>query len=342
VIPLAASNTAPVDIAFNNEIQLRIVLPEVLGASGLNVKFRLQFSEYSDFSSSSLVTEIPDCVLGISLWCYSDGGGTDNATTTTALLSESDTCDSGIGAGCGTHNESGTSSTTSEHVHQSGDSEEYAFTIIHAGARVNRVYYFRLLDASDNEPVLTVSEATYPSLITEGASLSFSMAGISSTTVIDGESIDIDSSPSLIHFGNLPFNTKLSAAHRLQIDTNGTEGYRILMYSRGDFESLTGSRIEPVSGTNALPLAWDTGCDGSAYSCFGYHTTDPTLEGGSARFSASDTFARLSSTTAEEIAYSTSPTEGETTDIVYKLQITPAAYSGQYETNIVYLAVPLF
>jgi hypothetical protein len=172
--------------------------------------------------------------------------------------------------------------------------------------------------------------------------MAFTTTWIASSTVIDGETIDIDSTPTLIDYGELPFGTKVAAAHRLSIDVNGTEGYKVLIFSRNDLINSNGSKIEPITGTNASPIAWSDGCTAGAAGCFGYHTTDPTLEGGSSRFAAPDTFARLSSTTAEEIFFNTSPTTGTTTDVVYKLQVEPIQDVGQYETNIVYIAIPIF
>lgn len=337
---LAATNTAPVDVAFDDAIQLRLALREVNGADGSNVKFRLQFSEYSDFSTSTYVSEIADCIDGASLWCYTDGGGSDNATITTALLEDADSCSSGSGPGCGTHNESGT--TTSSYIHGTGDISEFSFALRNAGARVNRVYYFRVYDHVNDEVVTLGDGQSYPSLVTEGAGMVFGMSSVSSSTVIDGETIDVDSTATRIDFGTLPFGSKVAGAQRLSIDTNGTEGYKVYMYSTSYLINDIGSVIQPIAGTNASPLAWSTGCTSDAVSCFGYHTDDSTLEGGSGRFSANDTFARLSTTTPEEVAFSTNPTPGDTTDIVFKLQIGTEQPPGDYVTNIIYIAIPIF
>lgn len=338
---LAATNTAPTDIAFTDPLELRLVLREVNGATGISVKFKLQFSEYADFSTSTDVTEITDCTDS-SLWCYVDGGGVDNATITTRTLGTADTCTAGVGVGCGMHNESGTSSSTSEYVHHTGDAAEFAFTIKHAGARVNRVYYFRAYDAVNNEAVPLSVGKSYPSLVTEGASVSFGLAGIPSATVIEGITTDLDTTSSQINFGTVLPGTQVEAAHRLSIDTNGTEGYQILMYTTGDFMSSQGVRIDPFVGSNAAPLGWSTGCTADKKGCFGYHAGDDLLQGGSTRFTPNDSYAAFSSTTPEEISYSSFPTINDTTDVIYKLEIHDLQEAGKYETNIVYIAVPFF
>jgi hypothetical protein len=81
-------------------------------------------------------------------------------------------------------------------------------------------------------------------------------------------------------------------------------------------------------------------CTTPAVGCFGYHTTDATLEGGSTRFGPSDTYAGFS-TAPEEIMYSSIPTT-ESEDVVFRILVTELQSAGDYTTNIVYLAVPVY
>jgi len=99
-----------------------------------------------------------------------------------------------------------------------------------------------------------------------------------------------------------------------------------------------GEPITGVSGTNESPSAWSMGCAGRA-GCFGYHSGDDVLSGDSTRFAADDTYAAVSTSTPEEVMHSSVPSEN-TVDIVYKLQISDQQPAGDYETEIVYLAVP--
>mgnify|MGYP001585399747 CR=1 FL=1 len=50
---LAAENTAPSNVYNENELKLRIAVKELAGIAGENVKFRLQFSSSSDFSTGA-------------------------------------------------------------------------------------------------------------------------------------------------------------------------------------------------------------------------------------------------------------------------------------------------
>jgi len=338
-VTLAATNTAPIDIDFNNLIKLRMTLREVNGAPSTNTKFRLQFSESSSFSTTTNVEEIGSCT-NLSYWCYADGGGIDNATITTRTIGDADTCTGGSGNGCGMQNESGT--TTSSFVHNVGAATEFSFTIRSSGARANRVYYFRVYDVAHNETVPLGSGEVYPSLVTKGASLVFTMQGLASSTVIEGVTLDVDSTPTTIAYGSIPVDTMVEAGHRLAVDTNGTQGHQIFMMMTGDLLSSGGAKINPITGTNEAPTAWNTGCAAEATSCFGYHTGDDTLQGGSTRFSAIDTYARMSTTTPEEVSYNSQPVAGEVTDIVFRLFRRQLQDAGQYESSIMYISVPMF
>jgi hypothetical protein len=183
---------------------------------------------------------------------------------------------------------------------------------------------------------------SYPSLVTEGAQLTFSVEGVASGESIEGVTTDISTTPTSINFGTMPLDTFVEGAYRVSVDANGTEGYKLYMTMPGEITSSGGTVLAQVTGTNASPSAWATGCAGTAPSCFGYHTGDDTLEGGSTRFSPLDTYARLSTTTLDEIAFSAQPVSGESTDIVFRLLVRELQAAGLYETNITYVSVPVF
>lgn len=101
---LAATNTAPASIAVGNLIKLRMIMNETAGLSD-TVKYKLQYSETSDFSGAVHdVADMDEC-LPSTQWCYGDGAGTDHATITERVLGTADPCSGASGTGCGTHNE---------------------------------------------------------------------------------------------------------------------------------------------------------------------------------------------------------------------------------------------
>lgn len=342
IAPLAAENTAPIDIANGNLIKLRTTVQESTGGEGTDIKFKIQFSESSDFSQGVFdVVSSTTCALNATttsdLWCYADAAGVDNAVINSAVLSDANTCSGGVGAGCGTHNE-GVSTTTATFDQPPYSITEYEFTLAHAGARANAVYYFRLYDIN-NEAVVAAS-SSLPSLVTEGAGLTFTVDGLGAGTTVGAIVTDATTTATSILFDSIPFDTEHTAAHRLTVDTNATEGYQILVFSDQLLTNTYGSTIPEVTGSNATPLSWMTGCVVPSLGCFGYHTTDSSLLGGDPRFGAEDTYAAFS-TTPQEVMYRSTPIL-ESHDIVYKIQIGPEQPSGDYQKTITYLAIPVF
>lgn len=338
--PLSLEGSAPTDIDFDEVIKLRVVVDETANVVGENVKFRLQFSESSSFSSGGFfVEEIESCEEGRSLWCYADGGGEDNAVIPEALLSTADSCVGGVGDGCGTHNESGTS--TSTFSHQALASTEYEFTIRHAGALANTTYFFRLIDANSNEPVASLEGEGVPSLSTHGATLTFSISGVGASVLTEGVVTDIATTPMSIPFGSLPFEQRVNAAHRKTIETNAPNGFSLFMFKRGPLMSPAGHSFEPILGSNESPLGWNEGCTEEMDSCYGYHAGDDILGGGSTRFAPNDSYAAFEEV-PREIAFSSTPVRGFSIDTVISIQSSRSQFAGNYRTGIVYILVPSF
>lgn len=316
------------------------MVDDVADISGENVKFRLQFSESSSFSSGGIfVEEIESCEEGESIWCYAEGGGDDNAVIPETLLSTADSCVGGLGDGCGTHNFSGTS--TSNFSHPASASTEYEFTIRHAGARANTVYFFRLVREDFNVPVPFSEGGSYPSLSTLGATLSFSISGVGSSVSTEGITTDVATTPTSIPFGSLPFDQRVNVAQRKTIETNAPNGFTLYMFERGPLMSSSGRSFEPIIGTNNNPLSWSDGCSEVMDSCYGYHSGDDILRNGSIRFAPDDSYAAFEEI-PREIAHSSSPVSSFSVDTVFSIKVSRLQPAGNYRTGIVYILVPSF
>lgn len=335
--PLAGENTAPADIANQEVAKLRLTIKETGGDDGKDIKFKIQFSEHSDFSQDVYdAVEIGDCAA-TSTWCYADGGGIDNEIITTKLLSDADSCSGGVGKGCGTHNESGVSISTFKH--KKSTATEFEFTIRQAGAKTNIVYFFRAYDTTNNKAVPLAEGKNYPSLSTQGTFLVFNVSGLPSGTATEGIVTDIGTTPSDISFDIIELNQEKEAAQRLEVQTNAKEGYQIFMFQR---QGLLGpAEINPVTGTNEVPLSWILGCATVATGCYGYHAGDDSLAGGSVRFSPNDSYAKLE-TLPKEVAYSSVPVVSESTDIIFKIKVSLNQQPGNYNSSVVYIIVPTF
>ena len=336
---LAPENAAPSSVSNLTIVKLRLTIKEVanIGASG--VKFALQYSTSSDFSSGvEMVAESGDCTP-TSGWCYAAGAGADNAVITTGLLSDSDPCSGSIGEGCGTHNTSGVS--TSTFTQMKGASTEYEFTIEESGPESNTVYFFRPFNELSDTPVPLYATSTYPSLVTEGATLSFTVGGVATSTVAGGVTTDISTSATLVPFGLLTVSTPVAGAQELTVSTNAAQGYEIYAFQQQNLTGESAAELQPIAGTNAVPVSWSIGCAATSTSCYGYHTNESVLSGGSTRFAADDTYASFS-TEPDEIAYSSGPAVNRTTDIVYKVQAAANQAAGNYTGGVVYIVVPTF
>lgn len=334
---LASENSAPIEILANNAVALRVTIDDIKNVQGTNVKFKLQYDESNLFTNPRDIMSTSTCSAS-STWCYASGTGVNDVKISTKVLSDSDACSSSIGIGCGTHNNS--SLYTAGDVHPSGANREYEFYVEHKAARVGAVYYFRLFEMSDNLPVAPNASSTYPSLVAESSRLFMTVTGLPSGTTTAGVVLTASSSPDVVGFGTIPLDTDVTAAHRITLETNATEGYRVLSFARQQLLNSYGTAIPSITGSNATPTAWAVGCLASSTGCVGYHTTDAILSNGSTRFVAPDSYAGLD-TTPREIMVGSFPTT-DVHDILYRVRVRSLQPAGQYQTEIVYLAIPKY
>jgi len=338
---LAAEDAAPSSIG-PDPLKLRVTVAETAGIGESGVKLRLEYATASDFSDAAYVAEAGDC--GTAGWCYATStGGTDNAVITTALLSDAGACSGGVGDGCGTHNTSGT--TTSSFTQQKSAATEYEFTLEKWSASPNTVYFFRLFDNVSSSTVPLASGASYPSLSTGGGTLSLAINGVPSATNVSGVTTNIDTTSTNVSFGALPIGSPVAGAQQFTVTTSATQGYSIFAFEQQALLGSGGSEIPPVSGTNLVPQSWSTGCGMSATGCYGYHTDASVLSGTTTgeqtRFAADDTYAQFGSAPAE-VAYSAAPASGAVTDVLYRVLANDLQPAGSYSTSIVYIVVPVF
>jgi hypothetical protein len=336
-VPMAAEVVSPIEVQNQNISALRITVGERKNVTGQNVKFKLQYDEDATFSSPRDVVATSTCTA-TSTWCYAEGLAADNATITTKVLSDADACSAGSGDGCGTHNTSPV--YVGGFTHGSGDNKEFVFYVRHAAARAGAVYYFRLYEVLEDVPVPAASGEVYPSLVAETPKLTLNVIGLGAGTTTAGITTTATATPNAIAFGSLMIGTDAVAAHRINLTSNATDGYRVYMYARQQLLNDYGTPIPSISSTNAVPAAWSSGCSIVATGCVGYHTTDATLGGGSTRFAALDSYAGLHTNLAE-VMYSPIPSN-DVHDIVYRVRVYETQPAATYRTEIVYIAVPSY
>jgi len=338
---LAAQDVSPSNIANGQVIKLRMTIKETSGLAGEgNVKFRLQFSSASDFSSGvGTVAETASC-NATSTWCYATStGSNDNAVITTKLLSDADACSGGVGNGCGTHNTSGISTSSASQT--AGAATEYEFTIEAPGAAAGNTYFFRAVNAADGAPVPLNATSSYPSLVTQGATLTFSVAGLAQGVATNGVTTTITTSATGVPFGTLPLGTSVIGAQRLSVTTNAASGYELYAFDDSPLTNNVGQTLPPIPASNASPLPWASACTATSTACYGYHSGSSVLSGGSTRFAPNDSYAGFSTSSAE-VGYASSPTTSSTVDMVYRAQVGTTQPDGTYSDNVVYVIAPTF
>jgi hypothetical protein len=327
----AAENAAPSNVANGNIFKLRVTINETNGSSGVAQQFKLQYSQYSDFSQAWDIRDVSGtstCSVN-SLFCYADGVDADGAAITSRVLTDS--------TANGRHNEG----TTTVSTPVASTATEYEFTLKHAGARANTTYFFRLFDITDNHVVALGSGKSYPSLSTEGAVVTSTVSSVATSTVSEGVTSDVATSPTSIPFGRLAFNSTTTAIQRFTVSTNATNGYQLFLAESYQLKNAYDQVIPRVTGTNAIPTSWATGCSGGLAACYGYHAGDDTLANSSTRFLIDDTYAALSST-PEEVAYNSGPVTNEDTDIVFRIKVNTMQPAGEYANRLTYIVVPIF
>jgi|GEM_PF-1855912 len=327
--PMANENVGAVNVKYGDIQKLRITVADTRGHNGVNQKFRLQYSTYSDFSQQvSFVDASPACDTQ---WCYANGVDLDDAPITALLLTDS--------AFLGRHNEAPT--TTSTMGPLANLSYEFEYTIQHTGASANTTYFFRLYDVNNDVAVVKDVAASFPSISTGDTTLDVEIAGLPAFTVTEGETTTITTTPTTVPFGDLSVGVSVIGAHRITVTTNAINGYQVLVSENQNFVSSGGAEIPGVAAPNTAPLAWSTACLSSAPGCFGYHSGDNALFGGSARFSANDTWAEFE-IPAREVMFASAPVASDTMDMLYRVERNALLPAGEYEAQLRYIVVPSF
>ncbi|MGB7958164.1 MAG: hypothetical protein WCF77_05010 [Minisyncoccia bacterium] len=338
---LAAVNTAPANVANAQVIKLRLDIKETSGVTGSDdLKFQLQFAQSSDFTASpGFVAEAGNC-NATSSWCYATStGGNDNQIISTKIFSTSDACSAGVGKGCGTHNTSGVSTSTL--TQSAGATTEYEFTLMASGALAGNTYFFRPVNTTDGSAVLLGATSSYPSLVTQGATITFAIGGLPQSTSTNGVVTNVGTTATGIPFGTLALGTSTIGAQRLWVTTNAANGYEVYTEEDQPLADSRGDQVPGISGTNGSPVAWSSGCTATSTGCYGYHAGSPVLSGGSVRFAAADSYAALTPTIAE-VGYGGVPTNSSTMDMIYRIQIAGTQVTGAYQNNLTYVVAPSF
>ncbi|MES2966764.1 MAG: hypothetical protein V4668_03180 [Patescibacteria group bacterium] len=181
-------------------------------------------------------------------------------------------------------------------------------------------------------------------------SFTFTVAGLATSTAVNGTSTTGSTTATSIPFGVLTAGQIKTLAQRLNVTTNARNGFVVTVEQDGNLQSSTGADIDGFRDgayTNT-PQAWGAAptnliADENTWGHWGLTSTDDLNadEFGSALFVAA-------STTPRQIFTHSGPSDGTTDNIGsstvgYQIQISPLQEAGDdYTTVLTYIATPTF
>lgn len=220
----------------------------------------------------------------------------------------------------------------------------------------NTTYFSRITTYSDTGST-TIDDASVAFAILDTTSIavsaavdstfSFTVAGVGTTSTVNGAGTNITTTATTIPFGTLTSSATKIAAHDLTVVSNALNGYQITVKSLISPPLNDGSNnIDPFTGTNTAPAAWSSP-NGSSASVntgwFGYTTNDSALGSGTAdRFTDSGPKWAGVTATASEIAYNAGAVSTETTRVGWEIEVNNLQPSGDYTGTVILVATPTY
>jgi hypothetical protein len=207
-----------------------------------------------------------------------------------------------------------------------------------------------MVDSGDTR-VAIISGVTMTAVV--DTNLTFTIAGVASSSFVNGDQTSTSSSATAIGFGTLSVGTSSIAAQDLTVATNALNGYSVTITESADLTSSNGATINAFKDGNAVtgtPTAWTTptGTIGNAnsYGHMGVSSEDTTLPAGD-EF-GTQLYAGLISTSTRTVLYNTGPANGATADVGatrvgYRVQVSALQEAAtDYSNTITYVCTPIF
>ncbi len=181
-------------------------------------------------------------------------------------------------------------------------------------------------------------------------SFDFAIAGLATSTAVNGTSTTGSTTDQLIPFGVLTAGQIKSLGQRLTVTTNARNGFVVTVESDGNLESATGAIIDNFDDGSdvAVPgTAWNAPSNNinneATWGHWGLTTNDSNLASpfGANEFMAASTSPRVVFT-HNGSADGTTQDVGEV-EVLYQVQITPLQEAADdYNTTLTYIATPTF
>lgn len=215
------------------------------------------------------------------------------------------------------------------------------------GSTADTSYFAILKTYTDNTCATPVDSVTVQFIYTAGQSvsltvdpsLSFAVAGTSSSTACNGATSNVATTATTVPLGTPTTSTNRIGVQNLTVTTNAGSGYAV--YARYTAKPVSGSNdIDDHTGSNASPAVFSA----AGTEAYGYTTNDSTLGTGTPdRFTSSGGNKWAAFTTSNaEVAYSSASVSNQTTCLAHQVGIGGTTPAGSYTTTAIYTATPIY
>jgi hypothetical protein len=192
------------------------------------------------------------------------------------------------------------------------------------------------------------------------AKLEFTIYGLATSTLVNGELTTGSSTPDELSFGTLDTTAGASSTlgHELKVSTNATGGFTVTVQQDHELENGAGANInsfqdsETGTGSTTPPLqSWSSpgGTIGytNEYGHMGLTSEDSNLSWGGGDPFGDTLYAGLNDTDTLEVMYNNGPANGTgdgvgVAQVAYKIEITTLQEAGDYSNTLTYICTPTF
>ena len=227
-----------------------------------------------------------------------------------------------------------------------GSADTYTVIVQHLKDRTAGNDY-AVLDSTSGKIALVESVRV---TATVDPTITFTIAGVNTSTSTCGISTDITTTATTVPFGALALNTFKEGAHTLTVSTNAVGGYSVT--------AVENDQLGKDGGTT--PFIPDTPCDigpcthtsqqewiTNTNNGFGYSLDNDDAAAIAFEYSGGTWLARQFAVTQEtqapvELFSSTTTADGENADICYRISVGSTQTAGDYENNLTYTATATF
>jgi hypothetical protein len=179
----------------------------------------------------------------------------------------------------------------------------------------------------------------------------FTVTGVATSTVINGETTTGSASSTYLAFGTLAPTVPKILGQRLQVRTNASNGFSVTVVQDQNLTSATGADIDLFidGATTSVPVAWQSPAgtlgNEATYGHIGVTSQDSTLSAGD-EFGSSLYAGNIN--TARQVFYHNAPADNTTdnigsTYVAYKIEVSSLQEAGtDYTNTLTYVATPVF